>query len=145
MQLTHIQSCVAAGLNAATLVVICCFMGYKISYNNMNMQELLLQTAASPIFAGALDDFFRAYINPFVAFLTALAGVVIVVSIIAGGVQYSAAGADPSKVAAAKHRITSAIIALLCLIFLFAFIQWLVPGGLFGALVTGGDVLIGGR
>lgn len=82
-------------------------------------------------FAAAIDDLFRQYINPFVAFLSALAGIVIVISIIVGGVQYTTAGADPSKVAAAKHRITNAIIALLCLIFLFAFIQWLVPGGLF--------------
>lgn len=97
----------------------------------MNMQELLLQTVSSPIFASALDRLFRAYINPFVAFLTAVAGIAIVIAIIVGGVQYSSAGADPSKVAAAKQRIVNAIIALLSLIFLFAFIQWLVPGGLF--------------
>lgn len=77
-----------------------------------------------------VQELFDKYINPLVAFLSALAGIVIVISIIVGGVQYSAAGADPSKVAAAKHRITNAIISLLALIFMFAFLQWLVPGGL---------------
>ncbi len=77
-----------------------------------------------------MQEIFDKYINPFVAFLSAIAGIVIVISIIVGGVQYSAAGADPGKVAAAKQRITNAIISLLCLIFLFAFLQWLVPGGL---------------
>lgn len=80
--------------------------------------------------AGEMQQLFDKYINPFVAFLSGIAGLIIVISIVAGGVQYSAAGGDPSKVAAAKKRITNAIIALVALIFLFAFLQWLVPGGL---------------
>lgn len=112
----------------------------------MNMQEPLGQIIGSPTFAAALDQLFKAYINPLVAFLTAVAGIVIVISIIVGGVQYSSAGADPSKVSAAKQRIMSAVIALLCLIFLFAFIQWLVPGGLLnrgGMLISGYQSLMG--
>lgn len=83
--------------------------------------------------ASKINELFTAYINPFVAFLSAIAGIIIVISIIVGGLQYSSAGGDPGKVAAAKQRITNAIIALLFLIFLFAFLQWLVPGGLFNS------------
>jgi hypothetical protein len=51
--------------------------------------------------------------------------------VIVGGIQYSAAGADPNKIQAAKHKITNALLALLLFIFGFAIVQWLVPGGLF--------------
>lgn len=60
-----------------------------------------------------------------------LAGLVIVGTMIAGGIRYSSAGADPSKVQAAKQMIINAILALLLLIFGFSILQWLVPGGLF--------------
>lgn len=63
--------------------------------------------------------------------MSALAGVVIVAVIAAGGIQYSTAGANPQAVGAAKGKIINALIALLCLIFLFSFLQWLIPGGIF--------------
>lgn len=62
--------------------------------------------------------------------ISALAATVIVAMIIWGGIEYSMAGGDASKVQAAKSRITNALLALLLLIFGFSIIQWLVPGGL---------------
>lgn len=73
-----------------------------------------------------IDD----YVNPFIKLMTALIGVAIVVSIVVAGIQYSSAGGDPSGVAAAKKRITAAVIALVAYAFLLGFLQWLVPGGL---------------
>lgn len=63
--------------------------------------------------------------------LSALVGIVIVLAITVAGIQYSMAGGDPQKVTAAKHRIRSALVALLLYIFMFAFLQWIVPGGMF--------------
>jgi hypothetical protein len=63
--------------------------------------------------------------------LSGIAGLVIIGTIIFGGVQYSMAGPDPSKVQAAKHKITTALLALVLFIFGYAFLQWIVPGGLF--------------
>lgn len=63
--------------------------------------------------------------------LAGIAGLVIVGAMIWGGIQYSMAGADPSKVQAAKQKIINALIALLLFVFGFALIQWLVPGGIF--------------
>lgn len=60
----------------------------------------------------------------------AMAATVIVAMIIVAGIQYSMAGAEASKVQAAKGKIVNALIALLLLIFGFSLIQWLVPGGL---------------
>lgn len=72
------------------------------------------------------------YINPIIRTLTAIIGVVIVIALVVSGIQYSASGGDPSAIAAAKKRIMNVIIALLAYIFMAAFINWLLPGGLIG-------------
>lgn len=72
------------------------------------------------------------YVNPAVAFLAALAGVAVVISVIVGAIQYSSAGGDPSKVSAARNRIVEAIVALLAFLFLYAFLNYLLPGGVNG-------------
>lgn len=61
--------------------------------------------------------------------LSVLVGLVVVFSLVVAGIQYSSAGSNPQKVAAAKSRIAQALIALTIYIFLFTFLQWLVPGG----------------
>lgn len=63
--------------------------------------------------------------------LSGIVGVVIVAMLIVGGIQYSTAGPDPSKVQAARQKISNAILALILFIFGFALLQWLVPGGVF--------------
>lgn len=62
--------------------------------------------------------------------LSALVGIVIVLAIVVSGIQYSAARENPQWAAAAKDRIREAIFALLIYIFLYAFLNWLIPGGL---------------
>lgn len=77
-----------------------------------------------------LNCIVQRYVYPFIAFMSAVAGIAVVISIVLGGIQYSSAGGDPGKVAAARERITKAIIALLAFLFLFAFLNWLLPGGI---------------
>jgi hypothetical protein len=69
-------------------------------------------------------------INTVVDFLSAGAGIIIVGSIIVGGIQYSLAGSNANEVTAAKNRIRDALIALFAFFFIFSFLQWLIPGGL---------------
>lgn len=69
------------------------------------------------------------YLVTFINVLSGLAGVVIVASIVMGGIQYSSAGSDASKVSAAKGRIRNAIIALLLFLFGYGILNYLVPGG----------------
>jgi len=71
------------------------------------------------------------YLVRFINALSGVVGLVIVSMIIVGGIQYSSAGDDPQKVSAAKTKITNALLALLVFIFMFAFLQWVVPGGIF--------------
>jgi hypothetical protein len=63
--------------------------------------------------------------------LSALVGVVAVGMIIFGGIEFSSSGGDPQKVASAKGHITNAVIALVAFLFLFAFLNFIIPGGLF--------------
>lgn len=63
--------------------------------------------------------------------LSALVGVAAVGMIIFGGIEFSSSGGDPQKVASAKNHITNAIIALVAFLFLFAFLNFIIPGGLF--------------
>lgn len=71
------------------------------------------------------------YIVVFTNALSAIVGVVIVLSLVIAGLQYSSAKSDPQAVAKAKQRIMNALIALFVFIFMYAFLQWLVPGGIF--------------
>lgn len=71
------------------------------------------------------------YIVTFINVLSAAVGVVIVIMIAVGGIQYSASRDDPQMVNAAKQRIQNAVLALVFYLFAFAFLQWLVPGGIF--------------
>lgn len=70
------------------------------------------------------------YINPGIKAFAALAGVAVAAGIVIGGIEYTISTDDPSKVSAAKDRITKSIIALLAFMLLFAFLNYIVPGGI---------------
>lgn len=71
------------------------------------------------------------YLQIIINILSGLVGIVVVVAIISGGIQYSMGGDDPQKIQAARSRITNALMALILFTFMYAFLQWLVPGGIF--------------
>lgn len=58
-------------------------------------------------------------------------GIVIVGLIIVGGIQYATSGGVPQRIQAARKRITNALVALFLFIFMWAILQWLIPGGIF--------------
>lgn len=68
--------------------------------------------------------------NAAIKFLSAMVGVVVVAMLIAGGVRYVSAGSDPQAVTKAKEMIRNAIFAIIVFMFLFGFLDWIVPGGL---------------
>jgi hypothetical protein len=53
-----------------------------------------------------------------------------VIMLIIGAIQYSSAGGDPNGVKAAKTKITNVLIGVVAYVFLYAFMNWLIPGGL---------------
>jgi hypothetical protein len=64
-------------------------------------------------------------------FAIAGVGIIVVIMILIGGVQYAVSRDNPQAVQAAKTKITNAVIAMICFIFIYAFLQWVVPGGIF--------------
>jgi hypothetical protein len=76
-------------------------------------------------------DLIALYLNPAINLFSGLVGVVVVTSIIAGGIQYSSSAGDPQRAAKARGRISNAIIALIAYAFLYMFLQFIIPGGLF--------------
>src|SRR4030095_1308883 len=71
------------------------------------------------------------YLVRFINILSAVVGVVVVIMVAVGGVQYTMSKDDPQATAEAKRRIRNALLALVFYVFTFAFLQWLVPGGIF--------------
>jgi len=100
---------------------------------------VLVPASASAGSAGQVDicsggvncnQFVNDYINPAIKALTALVGIVAVLGIIISGIQYSASADDPGTVTKAKERIFEIIIGLVGYAFLVAFLNYLVPGGI---------------
>lgn len=65
----------------------------------------------------------------FIRFLSAGVGLVIVGSIIVGGIQYTGSRGDPQATAMAVNRIRSSLYALLLFIFAYAILNYLIPAG----------------
>lgn len=76
-------------------------------------------------------DLIKNYVNPFITLLSALVGLVVVMSLIMGGIQYTASEGDPQKAANAKNRLQKTVFAFVLYIFLYALLQFLIPGGIF--------------
>lgn len=76
---------------------------------------------------GPIEDMAFAFIK----FLSIGVGLVLVASVIYAGIQYSSSGGSAEETSKAKNRIQNAIIGLVFYLLIFAFVQYLVPGGLF--------------
>lgn len=76
---------------------------------------------------------YAKYINPLVNLLSAAVGIIVVVAIIVGAIQFSSAAGDPQKAANGKKHIQNALLGLLAYLLLYAFLQFIIPGGLLNA------------
>jgi heme A synthase len=67
-------------------------------------------------------------------------GIMLVMVVVIAGIKYTTSQGDPQKTASAIKMVRGAIIGLLVYLFAFAFLQWLIPGGVFnnGAEFNGG-------
>ena len=71
------------------------------------------------------------YLKMVIQFLSGAIGLVIVLMIVIGGVQYITSAGDPGAVKAARGRIINAITGLVLFILMFAILNFLIPGGIF--------------
>lgn len=77
------------------------------------------------------DNPITKFLVTVINFLSALIGIIVIAVIIIAGIQYTTSGGNPQQTAQAKKRIINAITALVAFFFLFAILQWLIPGGIF--------------
>jgi hypothetical protein len=71
------------------------------------------------------------WLKRFINLFAAIVGVGSIVMVTWGGLQYAAARDNPQAIQAARTKIANVVIGLAAFIFLYAFIQWLIPGGAF--------------
>lgn len=66
-----------------------------------------------------------------IRFLSDGVGIIVVLSIIIGGIQYITSRGDPNATQSAIRRLTSALTALLVFIFAYAILNYVIPNGFF--------------
>jgi hypothetical protein len=52
-----------------------------------------------------------------------------VIMLTVAGIEYTSSNGNPQKVESAKKKIYNVLIGLAAFIFLYAFVEWLIPGG----------------
>jgi len=72
---------------------------------------------------------FAKYLNPIINLLSAVVGLVVVIGVLFGAIQVSSSAGDPQKAANGKGHIRNALLGLLAYILLYAFLQFIIPGG----------------
>lgn len=70
------------------------------------------------------------YLTQILILLNGLVGAVIVLVLVIAGIQFITSAGDPSRYKAAKTRVQQAITALVLYMFMFAILNFLVPGGI---------------
>jgi hypothetical protein len=77
--------------------------------------------------------------NPFLVYIKAIlkvlsigVGIAVVGGVVWGGIKYTTARGNASQTQAAISTIINAVIGLLLYIFMFAVLNFLIPGGIFG-------------
>lgn len=73
---------------------------------------------------------FQKYLNPAIQLLAVCVGLIVVIALVYGGIEYITSAGDPQKAANAKKRIMSALIGFVAFLLLYAFLQFIVPGGI---------------
>jgi ABC-type maltose transport system permease subunit len=71
------------------------------------------------------------WLNILINLVAGIVGVGAVLMVIWAGIQYTTARDNAQAVAAAKQKIINVVIGIAAFIFLYAFLNWLVPGGVF--------------
>ena len=70
------------------------------------------------------------YLNPFIKLLSVLVGLAVTFGIIYGGIEYTMSAGDPQKAQKGRKHIQDAVLALIAYALIFAFLNFLIPGGI---------------
>ncbi|HVI68989.1 MAG TPA: hypothetical protein VM581_00865 [Magnetospirillaceae bacterium] len=81
--------------------------------------------------AALTDNPIFFYLRSFLIFLAGGVGLAVVGGIVAGSYMYITARANASQVQQGQTMITNSVIGLLLFIFMYAILQFIIPGGIF--------------
>jgi hypothetical protein len=126
--LINTPTCVAIGLPIAPGTPGACTVDID-GPRDANGNPTKIQSAGvsnDPATGGALINYLRGWLR----LLNGAVALVVMLMLVIAGIQYMTSLANPSSIAAAKTRITNAIIALIMWLMMFAALQFLMPGGL---------------
>jgi hypothetical protein len=71
------------------------------------------------------------WLNVLINIMAGIVGVGAILMMVIAGIQYTTARDNPQAITSAKDKIVSVVIGLAVFMFLWAFLQWLIPGGVF--------------
>lgn len=129
-RLTRIIAAVAVTFSIATPALLTSQVAYGLaSTNGVNFRPTEAQDDCETDNPDSSNCEIIRYLLIFINGLSAIVGVTIVAVIVMAGIKYASSADDPNAVADAKNRIKNAIFAFVMYIFMFAFLQWIVPGG----------------
>jgi len=136
MPMTMLQPALAAALSTGTVAVVAA-PGNSCSLPDGSTDGVIEKdgnTCCPKKYANNPNPIYclyAKYINPTISLLSALVGVVVIIAIIYGAIEYTTSGGDPQRIASGKKRIIEALIGLVAFMLLYSLLQFLVPGGLF--------------
>jgi len=123
------------------LAAVSVFIVPVVSFGgSVNAQGLTLPTEQTPeeFQQACVDEESCVKQNPilqWINFFINLFSVVIIIGsaimIAVAGIQYTTSRDNPQSVQAAKQKIWNVLIGLIAFFFLYAFVQWIIPGGVF--------------
>lgn len=58
-------------------------------------------------------------------------GAAALIGVIISGIQYMTSSGNPAAMTKAKNRLVQVVIGIAALVLMWAFMQWLIPGGIF--------------
>lgn len=121
------QSC--ANATAASKVASC--QSPAQCPNNESVCCVTTQSGHTTACSTTSNSIINNYLNPIINFLAAGVGIIVVIMVVVGGVQYTASGGDPNAAAEARKRITNGLIALVTFAFMYSILEFIIPGGVF--------------
>lgn len=80
----------------------------------------------------ANDNPIYAYLRGIILFLSGIFGLLAVLMIIVSGIQYITSSGSPQAIEGAKKRLGNAILGIILFMLMFAILNYLIPGGVFG-------------
>lgn len=112
----------------AVVVLSFIFLFYDVSFaQNLNAPDPTTQVYKGDLAGNPIVGWINFFINLLSVVIIVGAGVMMAWA----GIQYSASRDNASGIEEAKKKIYNVLLGLVAYFFMYAFVQWLIPGGVF--------------